>query len=210
MALSEETTNKLKVLIYEDKKDEAETVIMKEVGLSKTEANLYIERLQATIKGPSKESSKPKGNKTAAYVIMGLGFLMWGLAVFFFVKKQQQLDNSYLASGVVVDFVINEGFAPVISYEIEGVPYQYISSIYSTPPAFDLDETVEIYVDKDDPNNIVINSFVNKWLMVTIFASFGLVLDLISLVVMKLKSSGQTSTVEFFDNSDESMSALDD
>jgi hypothetical protein len=210
MALSEETTNKLKVLIYEDKKDEAEAVIMKEVGLSKTEANLYIERLQATIKGPAKENSKPKSSKMAAYVIMGIGFLMWGLAVFFFMKKQQQLDNSYLASGVVVDFVINEGFAPVISYEIEGAPYQYISSIYSTPPAFDLNETVKIYVDKNDPNNIIINSFVNKWLMVTIFASFGLVLNLIGLVVMKLKSTGQTSTVEFFDNSDERMSAFDD
>jgi len=210
MALSEETTNKLKVLIYEDKKDEAEAVIMNEVGLSKTEANLYIERLQATIRGPAKETNKPKSSKTAAYMIMGVGFLMWGLAVFFFMKKQQQLDNSYLASGVVIDFVINEGFAPVISYEIGGAPYEFISSIYSTPPAFDLNETVEIYVDKADPNNIIINSFANKWLIVTIFASFGLVFDLIGLVVMKLKSKGQPSNVAFFDNSDEKMGAFDD
>ena len=210
MALSEATINKIKVLIYENNKEEAETILVAEVGLSKNEATIYIDRLQGTLTQAPPVNGKTKHNKAVAYVILGIGLLMWGLAVFFFVQKQQQIANSHLATGIVVDFIINEGFAPVISYEIDGAPYQFISSIYSNPPAFELNETVEIYVNKDDPGDIIINSFINKWLIVTIFASFGLVFDIIGLVVMKLKSSGQSSEMELFDTYDEKMGTFDD
>ena len=94
--------------------------------------------------------------------------------------------------------------------EVDGSPYQYISSIYSNPPTFELNETVEIYVNKDDPNDVIINSFVNKWLIVTIFASFGLVLDLIGLLLLKLKSSASSSDINFFDPDRDRLSQFDD
>ena len=135
---------------------------------------------------------------------------MWGIAAYFFIDKNKQIANSFLATGVVIDFVVDEGLAPVISYEVDGRPYQYISSIYSNPPAFELNESVVIYVNKDDPNDIIINSFINKWLIVTIFASFGLVFALIGLLVLKLKSSGQSSGITFFNAQDERMTPFDD
>ena len=157
-----------------------------------------------------REEDKPKSNKTAAFVVMGVGFLMWGLALYFYVDKDSQLANSNLATGVVVDYIVGEGLAPVIAYEIEGTQYRYTSNIYSTPPPYELNETVEIYISKDDPNSVIINSFSNKWLIVTIFASFGLVLDLIGLLLLKLKSSGQGSAVDFFDNEKGRLSQFDD
>ena len=210
MALSEATINKIKVLIYENKKDEAEALLIAETGLSKEEASSYIVRMTGTLPNTSSEEDKPKSNKTAAFVVMGVGFLMWGLALYFYVDKDSQLANSNLATGVVVDYIVGEGLAPVIAYEIEGTQYRYTSNIYSTPPPYELNETVEIYISKDDPNSVIINSFSNKWLIVTIFASFGLVLDLIGLLLLKLKSSGQGSDVDFFDNEKGRLSQFDD
>lgn len=210
MALSEATINKIKVLIYENKKDEAEALLIAETGLSKEEASSYIVRMTGTLPNTSSEEDKPKSNKTAAFVVMGVGFLMWGLALYFYVDKDSQLANSNLATGVVVDYIVGEGLAPVIAYEIEGTQYRYTSNIYSTPPPYELNETVEIYISKDDPNSVIINSFSNKWLIVTIFASFGLVLDLIGLLLLKLKSSGQGSDIDFFDNEKGRLSQFDD
>ena len=133
-----------------------------------------------------------------------------GIGIYFFIEKERQLANSYLTTGVVVDYIVGDGLAPVIAYEIEGIQYRYISNIYSTPPPYELNETVEIYVSQDEPNSIIINSFINKWLIVTIFASFGLVLDLIGLLLLKLKSSESSSTIDFFDSEENRTPAFDD
>ena len=210
MAISEATINKIKVLIYEDKQDEAKVVLIAEAGLAPEEASSYLARLLESLPKASTTKDDSKSNKMPAWIVLGIGLLMWGIAAYFFVDNNRQISNSYLATGVVIDFIVGEGLAPVIAYEIDGSPYQYISSIYSNPPAFELNETVEIYVNKDDPNEIIINSFINKWLIVTIFASFGLVFDLIGLLVLKLKSSGQSSGITFFDSEDERMTPLDD
>jgi hypothetical protein len=210
MALSEATINKIKVLIYENKKDEAEAILIAETGLSKEEASSYIVRMTGTLSNTSSVEDKPKSNKTAAFVVMGVGFLMWGLALYFYVDKDSQLANSNLSTGVVVDYIVGEGLAPVIAYEIEGTQYRYTSNIYSTPPPYELNETVEIYISNDDPNSVIINSFSNKWLIVTIFASFGLVLDLIGLLLLKLKSSVQSSEINFIDPDRDHLSQLDD
>ena len=210
MALSEATINKIKVLLFENKKDEAEAVLIAETGLSPEEASSYIDRMLGSLDKGSTEKGEPKSNKKAAFVVMGIGFLMWAFAVYFFVEKNSQLANSYLSTGVVVDYIVGDGLAPVIAYEIEGAAYRYVSSVYSTPPPYELNETVEIYISQDDPNSIIINSFINKWLIVTIFASFGLVLDLIGLLLLKLNSSAHSSTIDFFDSEEDRMTAFDD
>ena len=210
MALTEATINKIKVLIYENKKDEAEDVLTAEAGLSPDEAISYIERMSDSLASTSVEKDKPKSNKTAAFVVMGIGLVMWGLAVYFFIEKNSQLASSYLTTGVVVDYIVGDGLEPVIAYEIDATQYRYTSNIYSTPAPYELNETVEIYVSQDDPNSIIINSFSNKWLIVTIFASFGLILDLIGLLLLKLKSSSQSSNVEFFDPEFGRLSQFDD
>ena len=210
MALSEATTNKIKILIYENKKDEAEAVLIAEAGLSADEASSYIGRMSDSLASASAEKDKPKSNKTAAFVVMGIGLVMWGLAVYFFIEKNSQLANSYLTTGVVVAYIVCECLAPVIAYEIDATQYRYTSNIYSTPAPYELNETVEIYVSQDDPNSIIIDSFSNKWLIVTIFASFGLILDLIGLLLLKLKSSSQSSNVEFFDPEFGRLSQFDD
>jgi hypothetical protein len=205
MPLSEATINKIKVLLFEHKKEEAESVLVTEAGLSETEAKSYLSRLEASL---DKTNTKP--NKTAVFIVMGVGFVMWGLAIYFYTDKNSQLSNSYLATGVVVDFIINDGAAAVISYEVAGTQYEYISNIYSNPPAFELNETVEIYIDNQDPTEITINSFINKWLLVTIFASFGLVLDLIGLLLLKLKTSAYSSQTNVFDSQDDQMTSVND
>ena len=51
MALSEATTNKIKVLLYEGKQREAEAVLIDETGLSEEAAHDYVDRLASSLEG---------------------------------------------------------------------------------------------------------------------------------------------------------------
>ena len=210
MALSEATVNKIKVLIYENRKEEAEAVLEDEAGLSPEEARSYIARLSGSLPDATPASASPKGSKTIALVLIGLSLLMFGLAVYFIIEKNKEIANSYLAEGVVAGFIINEGAAPIISYEIEGIVYQYTSNIYSSPPSYDLNETVEIYVSNNDPNDIIINSFGNKWFLPMIFGGFCFVFGLIGLVFLKLAPSMNNSGTSVFDTDSDRMTPFDD
>lgn len=210
MALSEATTNKIKVLLYDGKQREAETVLIEETGLSEEAARDYINRLASSLDQPQKaESTKRK--KFTPYLFMILGMAAWIAAILVYVNKQDQISNSFTASAQVVKFIVSDGggFAPVIRYEIDGQQYEYMSSVYSNPPAYELNEIIEIYVSKDNPAEIMINSFTSKWLVVMILAFFGLVLDIIGVVAFKLKGSN-SGGISFFEREDDLEADFDD
>ena len=210
MTLSEATINKIKDLIYENKQHEAEAVLIAEAGLSAEEAGDYIARLSGSLTNAPSGNRIPKNSKAIALSLVGISLLMFGLAVYFFLEKNKQIADSYMTSGVVVGFIINEGAAPIISYEIEGTVYQYTSNIYSSPPSYELNETVEIYVNNNDANDIIINSFGNKWLLTMIFGGFGFVFGLIGIVFFKLAPSMTSSGTSFFDTDSDRMTPFDD
>jgi Protein of unknown function (DUF3592) len=210
MALSAAIINEIKGLIREHKTPEAESVLITAAGLSPAEAKVYIDRLTKALPSDAEEIVIPQGTRKAAFVIVGIGILLFGLAAYFFIEKTNQMANSHLITGIVVGFIVDDGAAPIIDYEIEGVFYQYTSNVYASPPGYEINETVEIYVNNDDPNDIIINSFGNKWLAVTILGIFGSVMVLIGLLLFKVALTKSSGNIDFFDTQTNSLNPLDD
>ena len=202
MALSEATTNKIKVLLYEGKHREAEAVLVEETGLSEESAQEYIKKMAASLDKP-KLAESSKSRKYTPYIFMVVSLAAWIAAVVVYINKQNKMENSIITSAQVIKFVVSDGggFAPILKYEIDGTEYQVTSSMYSNPPAYEPNEIIEIYVSKDDPYDVMINSFTSKWLAVIILAFFGLVLDIVGVVALKLKTTSGRD-MEFFDDDD--------
>jgi Protein of unknown function (DUF3592) len=79
--------------------------------------------------------------------------------------------------GTVVSFNRNRkgSSAPVISYRIQsGETLTYYSSTYSSPPAYDSGEEVQMWYLPNDPETIVLAG-IDSWLLPTIFGAFFLI-----------------------------------
>jgi uncharacterized protein DUF3592 len=209
MALSEAIVNKIKVLLYEDNKEDARKILVAEAGVSEEEANEYIQRFATSLKKP--EISKKSVGKGIQIVVFFVGFVLVGIAVYWVILTNNKIAQSELISGQVIDMVYSEdSSAPVIGYEINGMNYHYVSGIYASPPAYQLNESIEIYVSKDNPNEVMINSFINKWLVAVILGSIGLFLSLIAAILLFTKTTGGPSDMDMFDHDEDRMVSLHD
>jgi hypothetical protein len=64
---------------------------------------------------------------------------------------------------------------PVISYNWEGRELTYAGNAYTNPPAFERGERVELYVNPNEPEDVWVNSFSERWLAMTIVGGIGVV-----------------------------------
>ena len=89
MSLTEAIINKIKVLIYENKQDEAEAVLIAEAGLSPAEASDYIVRLSGSLPKALSGNNKTRSTKIPAFIVLGIGLIIL-LAIFFMFKKRKK------------------------------------------------------------------------------------------------------------------------
>lgn len=177
MELSDATSNKIKGLLYENREEEAKAALIEELAITEEEAMSYLERLRPSMNVPSSTpSTKKKSGKTLAIIFTVIGLILVSLAIYFAVDKQQMLKSFASATGTVTDFRVDDGdemYAPIVEYSYEGQQYTYKSGTYSNPPAYDLNEQVAIFVNPENPQDIIIDSFMSKWLAVVILGSIG-------------------------------------
>jgi hypothetical protein len=104
----------------------------------------------------------------------GVGGLLLCIAAIMYYYDQHAMNSYRKTEGVVINFRYDEGAAsPVVRYNWEGTDMTYYSSTYSNPPSFDLNETVELYVNPTDPEEAVINSFSERFLGMLIVGGLG-------------------------------------
>ena len=98
------------------------------------------------------------------------------LAGWLYYRQYKAISGSTLVPGVVVQLEESsdsEAVAPVVEYTWNGKTMRYQSSTYSHPPAYELRESVRLYVNRDDPETIYIDSFTERWLAVVILGVVG-------------------------------------
>jgi ribosomal protein L7/L12 len=116
------------------------------------------------------------GTFTVISILFGLVtvFLFAVAGVIYYIQSGL-IKDSELVTGKVSDFEYSErmGSAPVITYAVNGQTYEHRSTTFSSPPAYVIDEEVEVYVSRTDPHNVVVNSFEDRWLLVAIIGGIG-------------------------------------
>jgi hypothetical protein len=95
--------------------------------------------------------------------------------------------DSISTPGIVTKFNYDgSDTALVVEYKWYGETRIYASSVYSSPPAFEIGETVEISVNSNDPKMVVINQITERYLFAIVCGIIGLVFVFVGSIGMKL------------------------
>jgi hypothetical protein len=105
----------------------------------------------------------------------GVSFLLLAIAAILFYFDQRAANLYTRIEGTVIRNQFNGGMArPVISYSWEGKELTYASNTYTNPPAFKRGDKVELFVSPSDASDVWVNSFVGRYLAMTIVGGLGL------------------------------------
>lgn len=105
--------------------------------------------------------------------ILGLAFV--SIAAIIYIRQARSVENSELVTGIVVDFNSNRNglTAPVIEYEWNGQVWLFASKTYSSFTVYALDEEVPLYVNREDATDVIVDTVMDRWLVVFVFGTLG-------------------------------------
>ena len=133
------------------------------------------------------------------FLIPGFIFLFMGLVFLFVMRKVTKPEKDWkITTGIIIqkekNMTISIGnfikkneivstlpdSAPTFEYEVNGIKHEKTSKIQQSP-GFAIGSTVEILYDPEDPQQAVINSFIQKGTLLNII---GKILTLVSVILL--------------------------
>jgi hypothetical protein len=106
----------------------------------------------------------------------GVGTLLLCIAAIIFYFNQRATNQYVHLEGVVVRNEFEGNTArPVIAYLWEGKELTYFSNTSTNPPAFEVGERVELFVNPSDGTDVWVNRFSERWLGMVIVGGIGIV-----------------------------------
>jgi hypothetical protein len=167
-------------LLQANKKIEAVKRVKTDLNTGLKEALVLVEEVDKAInpnyRSVNLNTGCLKGGFRAVAVIfgfIGLGFI--GITGILYYLEHQTIKNSDITKGVVVDFRTGDegGSAPVISYEMDSKKKLYYSNTYSSPPAYEMNEEVSLFVNRSDPDDVIVDTFMDRWFLMVLFGGIG-------------------------------------
>jgi ribosomal protein L7/L12 len=165
-------------------------VAVKEVkealGVSLKEALQLVDEVQQAVQPDFKASQfTSNATRTGATIfklifgLIGVTFML--IAVVIYYNQSQTISTSDRVTGHVIDFVYSDGgSAPIIEYPWQGTTKLYRSTTYSTPPAYDQDEEVTVFVNRNDADDAIVDTFSDRWFVIFIFGLIGFIFTAIT------------------------------
>ncbi|MEQ9591045.1 MAG: DUF3592 domain-containing protein [Cyclobacteriaceae bacterium] len=133
-----------------------------------------------------KRANQPR-DKTPQVVgvsFMVIGLILLAMAGYIARSNYQFAQHAISTKGIVVGFDSYDSsdddggsttmYSPVYEYEFNGVKYTYLSTTGSSSIDYDIGVEVEILVDPDHPTEVLVESFMEQWLAVSILTFLGL------------------------------------
>jgi len=123
-------------------------------------------------------------------IFLGIGALELAIGLFTFFRTRSFLERAVSAAGVVAELRESRGseggtvFQPVVSYQtIEGETRQFVDSVASNPPGFQVGESVPVAYDRADPGRAKIRKPFRLWFVTGLFASMGVLFLILGAVL---------------------------
>lgn len=129
--------------------------------------------------------------KAAAGWIVGIIFAILG-SVFFCVGigigwRSLQFLDSPTADAVI----IAGGRSPTAKYKVNNTEYRVTARLSTSPPPFNVGDQCRVVYKADDPADAQIDTFVERWLFLTIFGGIGAVFGVIGWGLLFFKIVGR-------------------
>ncbi|MDN5213355.1 ribosomal protein L7/L12 [Fulvivirgaceae bacterium BMA12] len=177
MNVSDEQKQHVRGLLVEGRKIEAIKYIRQHFGLGLKDSKRLIDLIDKDIRedeyqydrGKVIRHSMKRGGQLVGIIFAGVGSILLGVALFIFFGNQRLINE-----GVVIEAtVISTPSSPLFEYEVNGEIYKYQSDVTTNPPSYEIGEVVSMYVNPNDPYDLLIDSFPDRWLAITILGAMG-------------------------------------
>ena len=176
MNVTEEQKTTTKNLIIEGKSIEAIKYVRKELNLDLKTAMRLVKGIRETIDPALLKTTSsfgtqfaPRSSKLIPVIFGIIGLAMLGAGFYVFSSQQRIINQEHKTLATVV----SNPSSPLFEYEFNGQVFNYQSSTSSNPPSYFTGEQVGVYIDANDPNNIIIDTFTDRWLLIVILAAIG-------------------------------------
>lgn len=104
-----------------------------------------------------------------------VGTIMGLIAALTWISANRLTRDGVRTTGTVIELVGSGSLAPRVEFETaEGVRRIYTSSLYSSPPAYDMGEVVTLWYDPKDPNEVMLSGL-SRWFLPMLMGFFFLV-----------------------------------
>jgi len=127
-------------------------------------------------------TQKSRGGQT---LFLALGIFIMAAAVYLVVSNYQFEQRSVIVQGKVIGYEsytdredngsTTTMHTPVFQYEYKGETYNYKSKSSSAGQDYIIDEPIDIFVNPDDPADIIIDTLWGKWLLPILLGFMGAV-----------------------------------
>lgn len=186
-------------LLRKGKKIDAIRFVKDSLGIRLKQARTIVEDLDRSLH-PGRKAAMTHGPGLIVSIIFGsIGTLFLAIAGYIFYSQSLSIGKSDLVTGRVIRLETkSDGMsAPVIEYEWNGQRWLYASKTYTSPPAYTVDETMSIYVNREDAADIIVDTFSDRWFLITVLGSMGLIFTGIPVLigVLGARRERQMSTV---------------
>jgi len=165
-------------LLKEGKNEEAVKILIEKHGLSENEALRTILSIESGQNRPAKRSGKDSvvGPRGIGMVMSVLGIIFLVISAYRFLEVRDKMNNwvpsNALVRHLIVDYT-EQGAAPVLIYVWDSDTLSYTSTVYASPPDYEIGDSLKIYVNPNVSSVVLIDSFKETYLLTAVFASIG-------------------------------------
>ena len=124
--------------------------------------------------------------KGIGYFVMVVALMFLAAAVITYFVQERSINTSDRVTGLVNEmrFLDTGESAPVVLFEWQGEKHLYQSTHYSNPPDYAVGQAVSVFVNRDDPEDVTLDTFSDRWSLIVGFGIIGSGLMLISIVFL--------------------------
>jgi Protein of unknown function (DUF3592) len=116
-------------------------------------------------------------------IFMVVGCIMLAIAAWIGVSNYKFAQRAIPIKGIVLNYSSYESksddgryttmYTPTYQYQFEGKTYTYTSSTSSSSQEYDVNEAVDVLVDPQEPSEVLIDSFWERWFVVILLGGMG-------------------------------------
>ena len=193
MQISEDDKEWITNLLESGDKLGAVRYIQETLSLSADDALTLAEKLeeQTLIGVTAKLEEGPNPARIVGVVFSILGFILLSLSFIFGYMDYKFASIAIPVTGKVSRIETRQPsngtpmYAPVITYVIDGTARDYASPVSSSGISYQVGEEVELLIDPNDPSEVTLNSFFDRWFLVSLLGGLGFVFSVIGFVVRR-------------------------
>jgi hypothetical protein len=191
MSIQQEIRQQVTALIRSGQRTEAKALLKEKFQVTDEQADQLILTIER--ENPMANVIVPQMGKQMGRAISGSGgclalvlngFMVFfilvtlmfaGVAIGMYLYENRFADEGIPMEGTVINLTANEtgSLAPLVEYTYQDTLRQYQSSFYSSPPDYEVGQQVPLILNPENPNEAIIDSFNDRYLISVIFGGVG-------------------------------------